>query len=117
MFALGGAISRIPKEETAYVHRDSRFLLAIDSSWASSDSGRTEQANIEWVEDFAEGMQPYTSEYAYQNFIDRSQADSAHAYYGDNLDRLVRIKRDRDPENFFRFAQSVPQRHSLDRSS
>jgi hypothetical protein len=110
MFALGGAISRIPKEETAYVHRDSRFLLAIDSSWASGDSERTEQANIEWVEGFAEGMRAYTTEYAYQNFIDRSQADSAHAYYGDNLDRLVRIKRDRDPDDFFQFAQSVPQR-------
>ena len=32
IFALGGAISGISKEETAYVHRDSWFLLAIDSS-------------------------------------------------------------------------------------
>jgi hypothetical protein len=88
MFALGGAISRIPKEDTAYVHRDARFLLAIDGSWASSDSGRTEQENIDWVEEFADSMRPYTSEYAYQNFIDRSQANSAHAYYGENLQRF-----------------------------
>jgi hypothetical protein len=111
MFALGGAISRIPEEETAYVHRDSKFLLAIDSSWASSDSDRTAQANIDWVEEFGDRMRPYTTEYAYQNFIDRTQADWAHAYYGENLDRLVRIKRLRDPENFFRFRQSVPQRN------
>jgi hypothetical protein len=106
MFALGGAISRIPKEDTAYVHRDARFLLAIDSSWASSDSGRTEQENIDWVEEFADSMRPYTSEYAYQNFIDRSQANSAHAYYGENLDRLVHIKRLRDPEYFFHFVRA-----------
>lgn len=112
MFALGGAISRIPEEDTAYVHRDSKFLLAIDSSWASSDSDRTAQANIDWVEEFGDRMRPYTTEYAYQNFIDRTQADWAHAYYGENLDRLVRIKRLRDPENFFRFRQSVPQRNS-----
>ncbi len=62
MFALGGAISRIPKKETAYVHRDSRFLLAIDSSWASNDSDRTGQANIDWVEGFADGMRAYTTE-------------------------------------------------------
>lgn len=111
MFALGGAVSRVPKEQTAYVHRDSKFLLAIDSSWTDSDSGRTEQANIDWVEGFADGMRAYTTEYAYQNFIDRSQADPAHAYYGDNLDRLVRIKRSRDPQDFFRFPQSVPQRN------
>jgi Berberine and berberine like len=112
MFALGGAVSRVPKENTAYVHRDSRFLLAIDSSWTSSDSRRTEQANVDRVEEFADGMRPYTTEYAYQNFIDRSQADWAHAYYGDNLDRLVRIKRLRDPDDFFRFPQSVPQKPS-----
>jgi hypothetical protein len=113
MFTLGGAISDIPKEDTAYVHRDSRFLLAIDSSWASSDSERTGQENIEWVEGFAEGMRPYTTEYAYQNFIDRSQPDWANAYYGDNLDRLAGVKRDRDPDDFFQFAQSVPQPQSL----
>jgi hypothetical protein len=117
MFALGGAISGIPKEKTAYVHRDSQFLLAIDSSWSSSDSDSTEQANIDWVEGFADGMRAYTTEYAYQNFIDCSQTDSAHAYYGDNLDRLVRIKRDRDPDDFFQFAQSVPQHRSLDIAS
>lgn len=110
MFGLGGAVSRIPKEKTAYVHRDSRFLLAIDSSWTGSDPDRTEQANIDWVEGFADTMQAYTTEYAYQNFIDRSQAEPAHAYYGENLDRLVRIKRRRDPDDFFHFPQSVPQR-------
>ncbi len=91
------------------MHRASRFLLAIDSSWASNDSDRTGQANIDWVEGFADAMRAYTTGYAYQNFIDRSQPDSAHAYYGDNLDRLVRIKRLYDPEDFFRFRQSVPQ--------
>ncbi len=111
MFALGGAISSIPREETAYVHRDSHLLLAMESTWTSGDSDRSERVNIDWVEGFADRMRAYTTEYAYQNFIDRSQADSAHAYYGDNLERLVRIKRLRDPEDFFHFRQSVPQRY------
>jgi hypothetical protein len=109
MFALGGAVSRIPKENTAYVHRDSRFLLAMESTWSGSDSDRTERANIDWVEGFADRMRAYSTQYAYQNFIDRSQPDWAHAYYSDNLDRLVSIKRNRDPEDFFHFRQSVPQ--------
>ena len=55
-------------------------------------------------------MWAYTSEYAYQNFIERSQADPAYVYYGDNLDRLVDIKSRHDPDDFFQSAQSVPQR-------
>ena len=109
VFALGGAISRVPGEETACVHRDQRFLLATDGSWTSGDSRGTEGANIDRVEGLADGMRAYTMEYAYQNFTDRTQPDSAHAYYGDNPDRLVRIKRDRDPEDLFRFRQSEPQ--------
>ena len=57
-------------------------------------------------------MRAYTTEYAYQNFIYRTQADPAHAYYGDNLGRLIDIKSRRDPYDFFRFAQSVPQRQT-----
>jgi len=45
MFALGGAVSLVLREKTAYVYRDSKFLLAIDSSRASSDSHSTEQVN------------------------------------------------------------------------
>jgi hypothetical protein len=55
-------------------------LLAIDSSWSSSDSDSTGQANIDWVEGFADAMRPYATEYAYQNYSDRTQDDPARAY-------------------------------------
>ena len=53
-------------------------------------------------------MQPYLSGGAYQNFPDRTQADWQHAYYGQNLERLVEAKRTWDPDNLFRFPQSIP---------
>lgn len=53
-------------------------------------------------------MRAYTTESAYQNFIDRSQADPAHAYYGDNLDRMIVIKNRHDPDDFFRSPRACP---------
>lgn len=53
-------------------------------------------------------MQPYLAGGAYQNFTDRSQCNWPRPYYGQNLERLVEVKRTWDPDNLFRFPQSIP---------
>jgi hypothetical protein len=42
------------------------------------------------------------------NFIDRTQPDWEHAYYGANLERLMKVKRAYDPDDVFSYKQSVP---------
>ncbi len=53
-------------------------------------------------------MRPYVSASAYQNFIDRTQPDWQHAYYGENFQRLTEVKRAYDPDDVFSFEQSIP---------
>jgi hypothetical protein len=50
----------------------------------------------------------FTSDQSYPNFIDGAETNYLRAYYGTNLERLVDVKRKYDPNNLFRFSQSIP---------
>lgn len=108
LFASGGAINRVPAAATAFVHRGQFALLATEATWTAADQRRTVDANVDWLEGLAEGLAPYVTHSAYQNFIDPSQTDWEAAYYGANLERLTRVKRRYDPDDVFHFEQSIP---------
>ncbi|WP_206788426.1 FAD-binding oxidoreductase [Amycolatopsis sp. MtRt-6] len=107
LFSWGGAINRVGATETAFVHRDTMFLLSMDTSWAEDDEPAVVEANLRWLADLGEAMAPYVSGGAFQNFTDPDLADWRSAYYGVNYPRLRRIKEQVDPDGFFTFAQSI----------
>jgi FAD/FMN-containing dehydrogenase len=108
LFNWGGVINRVASDETAFVHRDSIALLSVGVGWATDERPHRVRALRGWADDLWEQMGPFTSDRSYQNFIDPALDDWPRAYYGENLDRLVRIKRRYDPDDIFRFAQSIP---------
>lgn len=105
--AYGGAINRVGPTETAFAHRDK--LACLQYVAPLLDPAQT-PANHAWLDGLYAKMRPHVSGYAYQNYIDPQLPDWQHAYYGVNLGRLRDVKAAYDPDDLFRFAQSIPTR-------
>ncbi|HLH77994.1 MAG TPA: FAD-binding oxidoreductase [Candidatus Binataceae bacterium] len=107
LFQTGGQINIPAADATAFVHRDSDWLMTIALSWSGADAPATVEANLAWQSDFYQAMTPYAGGGAYQNFIDPSLTDWAQEYYGSNLPRLQNIKAVVDPTLVFDFPEAI----------
>ena len=110
IFGWGGAINDVPVKDTAFVHRSAAFTVEADSSWHPEDDQSVIDASKAWIQSMFADLARYFTGYAYQNFIDRSQSNWQNAYYGENFAKLVSVKADVDPNDFFSFEQSIPTR-------
>jgi FAD/FMN-containing dehydrogenase len=104
----GGAYNRVPAEATAFAHRAERILLKHEVVVDASASEAERQAARRWLSRSWAVVHPWGSGGVYANFPDPELADWDRAYHGANLDRLRRVKATYDPEEVFRFDQSVP---------
>jgi len=98
-----GAYNRTPTDATAFPHRNARFLLKQTIS-TRGEAGDDERR---WLHESWEITRPYGAGGVYPNFPDPDLEDPLAAYHGTNLDRLERVKAAYDPDNFFRFPQSL----------
>jgi FAD/FMN-containing dehydrogenase len=90
----GGAYNRKSADETAFVHRDERFLLKLTGPG-------------EWLQRVWEIVHPHGSGGVYPNFPDPQLEDALTAYHGGNLQRLQAVKAAYDRDNVFHFPQSL----------
>jgi FAD/FMN-containing dehydrogenase len=108
IFLTGGRVADYAPDATAYVHRQAFGISSVELEWEDDVSLAELEPNLDWVDQFHQEMEPYTSDYSYQNFIDANQRNYLHAYYGSNLPRLVQVKAKYDPFNVFNYPQSIP---------
>ena len=101
---LGGQVSRVGKDETAFDHRDAPYDLVIMPMW--TDPAESEK-HIQWADELWQAIQPVSSGGVYVNYLGNEGAVRVKAAYGTNYERLVALKNKYDPTNLFRFNQNI----------
>jgi FAD/FMN-containing dehydrogenase len=101
---MGGATSRVPEEATAYRHRDAQFIMNVHGRWHDpADDSRC----IAWCRELFDAATPFATGGVYVNFMTEEEGDRVSSAYGGSYERLVALKNEYDPQNFFRFNQNV----------
>jgi FAD/FMN-containing dehydrogenase len=106
LWHMGGAMSRIPPEATAFGDRSAPFLLEISSTWSQREES---ERNVAWTRQSWEEMRRYSTGRIYLNWAGLGEEGESlvRAAYGPNYKRLTDIKRRHDPSNMFRFNQNI----------
>ena len=101
---LGGAMSRVPVEATAYAHRSSPIMVNVAAFYEGEDD---RARKVDWVKRFSNALYQ-GDDAAYVNFIGDEGEERVHAAYpGATWDRLARIKTQYDPDNLFHLNQNI----------
>ncbi|KAI3709688.1 hypothetical protein L2E82_39454 [Cichorium intybus] len=122
----GGMMGRIPESSTPFPHRNGvLFKVQYVTSWSVPEKDAMKK-HYKWMRMFYTYMGQYAStnpRQAYVNYrdLDLGMNDKngdntsfekacswGRSYFKDNFMRLVKVKSEFDPDNFFRHEQSIP---------
>jgi len=105
---LGGAVSRVPADATAFAHRNGRIMVNLAAFYEGEDDRKVRQA---WVDEFRSALTQGGDGSAYVNFLgDEGTERVRDAYPGATWDRLASVKARYDPDNLFHRNQNVTPR-------
>ena len=104
MEIYGGAIAKRTPLETAFVHRAVDCDVFFDVFWFNP---REEKVMLAYIEGWKQKIEPYWNGLIYQNYPSIEAPDYSSNYWGPAYPALRKIKYKYDPNNFFRFAQSI----------
>jgi FAD/FMN-containing dehydrogenase len=104
LYLIDGAAGRVAPDETAFSHRDARWvevIVGVDPDPAQSSAIK------QWTVDYWEDLHPYSAGGAYVNFLMDEGHERVRDTYRDNYGRLADVKRRYDPDNMFRVNQNI----------
>lgn len=107
LWHMGGAISRVDPEATAFAERSAPFMVSIDGNWSDpADDDRV----IGWVRSAWSRMGEFGTGGVYLNFTGLAGEDAGagvDSALGRNLRRLAGVKATYDPANLFRLNNNI----------
>ena len=115
-------MSRISESKIPFPHRKGvKFMIYYQSAW--QDGEKSAAKHLNWIRKLYDYMAPYVSKNpreAYLNYRDldigmnskntsvKEASVWGYKYFKHNFKRLVRVKTEVDPNNFFKNEQSIP---------
>jgi hypothetical protein len=104
LYPINGAVHKHAKSEMAWSFREATWaqvIVGVDPDPANKDK------IVSWTRDYYNALHPYGAGAAYVNFMMEEGEDRIRATYGENYEKLEKIKAKYDPENLFRVNQNI----------
>jgi FAD/FMN-containing dehydrogenase len=100
----GGQVARVAPDATPMARREAAWIVHPFVLW---ESAADDERHLSWGRGISAALKPFATGGVYLNFIGNEGQDRVRAAFGDNYERLARIKAQYDPDNFFRLNQNI----------
>jgi hypothetical protein len=100
-----GAVCRTPAGETAFDLREpGGITYRLSAGWRDESVANSA---LEWANQTWKTLQPFAGGKGYINYLCTEDEADLKGIYGANYARLAQLKRQYDPDNFFRFNRNI----------
>jgi FAD/FMN-containing dehydrogenase len=106
IFHVAGALNDRQGDDGAVGNRDAHYIGGFAATWPP---GAPADPHVAWARDGWERIRPFSTGGNYVNFqLADDDTGRTAAAYGDNYQRLQRVKATYDPDNLFRVNRNIP---------
>ena len=95
-----GAGTRIAPAATAFATRQKHYMMEIISSWLPAE-GEDGSAHRRWAELTSARLKPFSLPGGYPSLLEPDDYAQISEFYGNNAERLRRVKKQFDPDGVF----------------
>ncbi|MDJ1434525.1 FAD-binding oxidoreductase [Halostagnicola sp. A-GB9-2] len=104
LYPVDGAVHSVGEDETAWNYRDANWSMVI--AGVDPDPANFEEMK-DWARNYWQALHEHSAGGSYVNFMMEEGQDRIRATYGDNYERLQKVKAKYDPDNFFHVNQNI----------